>query len=364
MLLFLLILVILVLGIFLFVNSEPFGQLATGERKERIKKSPNYRDRKFQNLNYTPDLTEGVSYVSVLNEFLFKKKHRPKPSIPIPSEKTILHSLNSDEQVIIWMGHSSYFIQADGKKMLVDPVFSGSASPISFTTTAFQGTDRYSVDDIPVIDYLFISHDHWDHLDYQTIKSLREKVGKVITGLGTGAHFERWGYSAQQLLECDWYDTIQLDHGFGVTILPARHFSGRGLKRNQSLWVSFALKTPSFKLYLGGDSGYDTHFAAIGEQYGPFDLAILECGQYDKSWKYIHMLPHEILPAAKALNAKKLLPVHWGKFQLGNHAWDEPIIKLLEQQQDDEISILTPMIGQKIYLKEVYELRKWWELIP
>lgn len=364
MLLFVLILVILVLGIFIFVNGEQFGQLATGKRKERIIRSPNYRDGKFQNLNYTPDLTEGVSYVSVLHEFLFKKKIRPKPSIPIPSEKIMLHSLSADEHVIIWMGHSSYFIQADGKKILVDPVFSGAASPLSFTTPAFQGTDRYSVDDMPAIDYLFISHDHWDHLDYRTIKLLREKVGKVITGLGTGAHFERWGYSAQQLIECDWNDTIQLDHGFGVTILPARHFSGRGIKRNQSLWVSFALKTPSFKLYLGGDSGYDDHFAAIGEQYGPFDLAILECGQYDKSWKYIHMLPDEILPAAKALNAKQLLPVHWGKFQLGNHAWDEPIIKLLEQQQNDEISILTPMIGQKMYLKEVYQLRKWWELIP
>lgn len=364
MLLFLLFLVLLTVGIFFFINSAPFGKRPTGERRERILSSPNYREGRFQNLSYTPDLTEGVSYLSVLNEFLFKKKQRAKPAIPIPSVKTVLHTLKPEEDILIWMGHSSYFIQVDGKRILVDPVLGGSASPISFTTPAFKGTDLYSVDDIPAIDYLFVSHDHWDHLDYATIKLLRGKVKKVMTGLGTGAHFERWGYSPEQLIECDWYEQVELDQGFDATVLPARHFSGRGFKRNQSLWVSFALQTPSFKLYLGGDSGYDTHFETIGEQHGPFDLAILECGQYDKSWKYIHMLPDEILPAAKALRAKQLLPVHWGKFQLANHAWDEPIIQLLAQQRDDGIAILTPMIGQRLNLQEVNKSGKWWELIP
>ena len=261
------------------------------------------------------------------------------------------------------MGHSSYFIQVDGKKILVDPVFSGAASPISFTTRAFTGADKYTTDDLPNIDYLFISHDHWDHLDFSTIQKLKNKVAKVITGLGTGAHFERWGYSADQIMEFDWYEQANLDEGISVTVLPARHFSGRGFKRNQSLWVSFALRLPSMNLYLGGDSGYDDHFKAIGDGYGPFDLAILECGQYDQNWRYIHMLPEQIMPASRELRAAKLLPVHWSKFTLANHAWDEPIVSLLKTTKPEDPQILTPMIGQKVDLVNPSGLVNWWEKV-
>lgn len=360
MIIFAVILIVFILAVYAFIRTEPFGSLSTGKRKERIEQSLHYRDGRFQNLHHTPDLAEEASYYSVLTEFFFRRKERPKPLSAIPSRKTVLKELDPAEQVLVWMGHSSYFIQADGKKILVDPVLSGAASPLSFTTRAFAGTDIYKVDELPDIDYLFISHDHWDHLDYATIRLLRTKVGKVITGLGTGAHFERWGYKEEQIMELDWYEKAVMTEGTEVTVLPARHFSGRGFKRNQSLWVSFALQLPSMKLYLGGDSGYDDHFAQIGDAYGPFDLAVLECGQYDNNWRYIHMLPNQIMPAARELNAKKILPVHWSKFTLANHAWDEPVVELLKSVKENDPQVLTPMIGQKLDLLHSSDLSQWW----
>lgn len=360
MLLFTGILILLILAVYLFVRSAPFGSLPKGIRKKRIEQSPNYRDGRFQNLHHTPDLAEDASYYSVLTEFFFRRKERPRPSAVLPSVKTVLKELDPNEQVLIWMGHSSYFIQAEGKKILVDPVLSGAASPLSFTTRAFPGADIYTADELPDIDYLFISHDHWDHLDDKTIRLLKHKVGKLITGLGTGAHFERWGYAAEQIMEFDWYDKVVLSEGVEVTVLPARHFSGRGFKRNQSLWVSFALQLPSMKLYLGGDSGYDDHFEEIGRIHGPFNLAILECGQYDNNWRYIHMLPHQIMPAARALKAESVLPVHWSKFTLANHAWDEPVVELLRTVKENDPQVLTPMIGQKLDLLHASGLSQWW----
>ena len=357
------ILIFFALAVYAFVLTKPFGSLSIGKRKKRIEQSPQYREGRFQNLHYTPDLSEEANYYSVLIEFIFRRKERPKPSGNLPSVKTVLTEFKSDEQVLVWMGHSSYFIQIDGIKILVDPVFSGAASPISFTTKAFPGADIYTVNELPDIDYLFISHDHWDHLDYKTICLLRNRVGKIITGLGTGAHFERWNYREDQIMEFDWYEKAVLSEGIEVTVLPARHFSGRGFKRNQSLWASFSLQLPSMKLYLGGDSGYDDHFSQIGEAYGPFDLAVLECGQYDKNWKYIHMLPHQVMPAARALNAKKVLPVHWSKFTLANHTWDEPVTELLKSVKENDPEILTPMIGQKVDLKNPVGMVEWWKQV-
>ena len=260
------------------------------------------------------------------------------------------------------MGHSSYFIQIDGKKVLVDPVFSGNASPVSFTTKAYDGSDVYTYDDIPDLDYLIITHDHWDHLDYPTIMALKPKINKIICGLGNRSHFEYWGFDSQQIIERDWYSTIQLEEGFQVHVTPARHFSGRGFKRNRTLWASFAFMTPSSSIYIGGDSGYGKHFLEIGERYGPFDLAILENGQYDKNWKYIHMLPGEQVQAASNLKAKTLLPVHLGKFTLGNHDWDEPLSKIIENQGVGGLRIITPMIGEKVNLLDAnQQFTHWWK---
>ena len=359
---FLSLIVLLAVAIFLFIQQPKFGKMPSGERLERIKQSPNYKEGSFKNQSFTPDLSEGVTYYKVMKEFFFEKKERLKPIDEIPHTKTDLRALNPNENVLVWFGHSSYFMQIDGKKFLIDPVMSGAASPIKFTTRAFKGTDAYTVADLPQIDYLFISHDHYDHLDYETIIALKPKVKKVICGLGTGEHFEYWGYDKNNIVEKDWNEKIDLSEGFTAYTVPARHFSGRSFSRNRALWTSFVLQTPTTKIFIGGDSGYDTHFAKIGETYGGFDLAILENGQYDKSWKYIHMMPEQVLQAAKDLQAKKLFPVHSGKFALANHPWDEPLSRISALAEKENFPIMTPIIGEKNDLKNPTQTyQKWWE---
>jgi L-ascorbate metabolism protein UlaG (beta-lactamase superfamily) len=352
---------IFILAVFVFMQQAQFGKAPDGVRLERIRKSPHYKDGAFHNLNNTPDLTEGVSYYAVMKEFLFSEKKRNVPGDLIPSRKSDLLSLDPDKDILVWFGHSSYFIQIDGKRILVDPVLSGGASPLWFTTRAFKGTDAYTVEELPDIDYLFISHDHWDHTDHETLLKLKSKVKKVICGLGTGEHFEYWGYDKNMIIENDWNEETVLDNGFIVNTVPARHFSGRGFQRNKSLWVSFVLQTPTMKIFIGGDSGYDTHFAEIGKRFGPFDLVMLENGQYDKSWKYIHMMPEEVLQAAKDLNAKRLFPVHSSKFALANHAWDQPLKRITELNKDVNMPLITPMIGEQVNLKDsMQSLSQWW----
>lgn len=357
------ILIAFILIVYVFMQQPGFGRKPSGERLKRIVASPHYREGKFQNESLTPDLTDGATYYSVMKEFFFSENKNRKPWAKIPSVKTDLRNLPADEDVLVWFGHSSYFMQVDGKKILVDPVLSGSASPLSFTTRSFAGSDIYTTDDIPDIDYLFISHDHWDHLDHDTVVKLRPRIGKVITGLGTGAHLERWGFAKESIMEKDWNETVDLGDGFIVYTTPARHFSGRGFKRQQALWLSFVLKTPAMKIFIGGDSGYDKHFAAIGEQHGPFDLVILECGQYNKSWKHIHMMPEQLITASQELKAKQLLPVHWGKFTLSTHDWDEPIKRVMIAGEKAGLPVLHPLIGQTLYLKKENSFTQWWNEI-
>ncbi len=314
------VILILIIGAVMSVNAffrmSVFGRMPTGARLKRIKKSPNYRDGAFQNQSFTPDLTEGATYYTVMKEFALGDKKGQKPETRIPSHKTDLLHLDPKENVLVWFGHSSYFIQIDGKKILMDPVLSGNASPLSFTTKAFEGTDQYTVDDPKII------------------------------------------------IEKDWNETIDLGGGFWVNTTPARHFSGRSIKRNQALWTSFVLKTPSQNLFLGGDSGYDKHFAEIGAKFGPFDLAILENGQYNKSWKHIHLMPHEILQAAKDLKTKRLFPVHSAKFALANHRWDEPLNKIVENNKTENLKLITPMIGEKVDLNDPNQkFTEWWKTV-
>src|SRR6476646_263524 len=227
-----LLLFVLVLAVYLFMQTEPFGAKAVGARLERMRSSPNYKTDSFQNINETPSLTGGATYRKLLWEFFFVKHPGATPSAAIPSRKTDLQKLQSDENVLVWFGHSSYFIQVDGKIILAYPVFSGHASPFSFTTRSFAGSDIYSPDEMPEIDLLFLSHDHFDHLDYKTISRLRPKIKQVITGLGTGAHLERWGFDPAIIIETDWDEQVELGDGFSATVLTARHFSGRKFKRN------------------------------------------------------------------------------------------------------------------------------------
>jgi L-ascorbate metabolism protein UlaG (beta-lactamase superfamily) len=353
--------ILIVLIIYIFMQQPPFGKAAAGERLQTILNSPNFKNGQFQNVSNTPALTEGASYFGIMRKFFFQKSKRGTTTDKLPTRKTNLLDLDPSKHLLVWFGHSSYFMQLDGRKILVDPVLSGNASPVSFTTKSFNGSDVYTTDEIPEIDYLFITHDHWDHLDYKTVVKLKPKIKKVITGLGVGAHLERWGFDKNIITEKDWNEEWVPEDGFKIHTAPARHFSGRGFKRNRSLWMSYILTTPSMKIFIGGDSGYDEHFKMIGNQFGPFDLVILENGQYNENWKYIHMMPEEVVQAAKDLKATLLLPVHWSKFSLSIHAWDEPMIRLMKEAEKQHQPVLHPMIGEAVDLQENVTSIEWWK---
>lgn len=339
---------------------KTFGKNPAGAELEKIKASPNYKNGQFNNLLPTRLMAEGASMTSVTWRFINKPAYC-YPSKPIPSIKIDLKNLPSDAPVIVWFGHSSYFIRINNKNILVDPVFSGHASPFSFTAKSFDGANVYSVDDMPDIDVLVITHDHYDHLDYETVLKLRPKVKQVCTSLGVASHLVYWGYDEQIIHEFDWWDNKVITNDITFTATPARHFSGRSLTRNKTLWSAFILQTATYKLYLGGDSGYGTHFKAIGEQFGPFDITMLECGQYNTAWPDIHMLPPQVVQAAIDLKTKMLLPVHWGKFSLSLHPWYEPAELVSAEAATLKVPITIPMIGQPVIVGKQYPTGKWWE---
>ena len=354
-------LVVLTLGVYLFMQQASFGKAPSGARLERIKKSPQYRDGAFQNQSPTPSFTGGATFFSVAKDFFFGKHERTAPDYQLPTVKRDLKGVPSQKPEITWFGHSSYLLQVNGMNILVDPVFSGRTSPVSYAgSKAFMGADIYKVEDMPRIDVLLITHDHYDHLDYETIKKLKDKVGVFVTSLGVGAHLEYWGVPAAKIKELDWWETTAVNENTRFTAAPARHFSGRGFVRNKSLWSSFVFETDGCKMYMGGDSGYDKHFADIGNRFGPFDLVILEDGQYSKFWSNIHMMPEETAQAAIDLKAKLLLPVHWGKFALSTHPWDESIQRVLEKAGQLQVKVITPKIGEQVILDSIYPESKWW----
>jgi len=352
--------VLLSLTVFLFMQQKSFGKLPRGARQQRIEQSPNYRNGSFQNLDETPMMIEGVSYFSMLREF-FKDKPERYPQASIPTVKTDLRTFISDTPAIVWFGHSSYLILINGKRILVDPVFSDRPSPVQYLgTKSFEGARIYSTDDFPEIDALIITHDHYDHLDYNSISKLKSKAIKFYAPLGVGQHLAHWGVDENSITEFDWWDTEEVFPGMQLTSTPARHFSGRGFIRNKSLWTSYVLKTGTHNIFIGGDSGYDDAFKVIGEKHGPFDIALLECGQYDRQWPLIHMMPEETVQAAVDLKAKILLPVHWSKFVLALHPWDEPVNRVLAKAAELNVKVTTPMIGEPVVLNVSYPNKQWW----
>jgi len=333
------------------LNQPQFGKIPSGERLERIEKSPNYKDGHFQNEIPTTMMIKEKSMLSIWWDLFFKNHPNTIPdSGQIPLIKTDLSKLDKNQNLIIWFGHSSYMIQAAGKRILVDPVFFAGA-PFQFINKAFPGTQVYTPEDIPEIDFLIITHDHYDHLDYETVPKIKDRVKHVITGLGVGSHLEYWGYPANKLTELDWNESASFDGEFQIHCLPTRHFSGRSLFQTKTLWASFVIETPSGKIYIGGDSGYGPHFAQIGQKFPGIDLAILENGQYDKNWSNIHTLPQELPLVAKDLNAKRFMTVHNSKFKLANHSWDEPK-KNAENLRSQGFDVLMPTIGEVVEWKK------------
>lgn len=359
----LIIVVLLCLAVLLFFQLPMFGKDPSGKSLARVQNSPHYKNGRFINLVPTQIQSEKPGALVTMKELIASSfTHRPHQ--PVPSQKTDLTRLGMDEEIMVWFGHSSFFIRTRGQNMLFDPIFSGAASPLPFWNKAYPGSNVYTPQDLPQMEYLFLSHDHWDHLDYETLKALRPKVGQVFCGLGMASHLLRWGYRAETITEMDWGDSAVLQSDLKVHATTSRHFSGRKLGNNKTLWLSFVIEAGEKKIFYSGDSGYGPHFAEIGRQWGPFDLAILENGQYDRRWRFVHMFPDEVLAAAKDLEATRLFPVHVGKFTLAMHEWDEPLRRItgLNDNEKEQIRLLTPMIGEKVRLwDEGQRFVRWWE---
>ncbi|RYD58432.1 MAG: MBL fold metallo-hydrolase [Sphingobacteriales bacterium] len=339
---------------------KALGSKPRGKRLERILSSPNYKNGSFQNLSPTEVMLKDASFFEVMRKFIAK----PKTTIPSHQLKPVhtdLRTLTADTPVIVWFGHSSYCIKSRGLTVLVDPVFSGNASPVSAFAKAFPGADAYSAADFDMVDMLIITHDHYDHLDYKTIKELEPKIKKICTSLGVGAHLEYWGIEPDKITELDWWESASPLTDVSVTATPARHFSGRGIKRGLTLWSSFVLNLHGHNIYIGGDSGYDDHFKKIGSKYGPFEIALLETGQYGDQWPQIHMKPEEAVQAAIDLRTSVMMPVHWGKFALSIHDWQEPIRRAVAEAHRLQMPLTTPAIGQPVVLNADHPETEWWE---
>lgn len=314
-----------------FTDYVSIGRVPHGQRRGRCEASSNYKDGKFVNLEPIKLFTDSAkkqSTISILWNFLFQSKKGLKPKEPlkaIPLDVEVLKQhVNDKKDLIVWLGHSSYLLILDGKTILVDPVlFRG--SPVSFINRPFKGTSIYKPEDFPLINYLVITHDHYDHLDYKAVRKLKHKVEKAIMPLGVGSHLEYWGFDTKKIVELDWDEQMTSTDSSEVTFIctTARHFSGRSFKRNKTLWASFILKVGNKCIFIGGDGGYGSHFKQIGEQYD-IDLAIIENGQYSPRWAQIHTMPEELHKVMEDLDAKQYVTVHHSKFALSQHEWWEP----------------------------------------
>lgn len=343
------------------MQQKTFGKIPSGARLERIRRSPQFRNGSFQNIQETRLLADNASYLSMLWKYFGKGIPEREPLHALPAIKTDLKKLPDDKNLMIWFGHSSYLLSIEGKKILVDPVFSERPSPVQFAgSKSYPGTRIYSPEDFPELDLIIITHDHYDHLDYRSILELNSKTKLFCTALGVGSHLEYWGVDKNKIREFDWWEGTDILPGISITCTPARHFSGRGFGRNKTLWASFVLRTNTFNLFIGGDSGYDSTFKTIGDKFGPFDLAILECGQYDLQWPDIHMMPEDTVQAGVDLRARLLLPVHWAKFTLGLHSWKDPIERAVKRADFLHTDITTPRIGEPVVIGEKPVIDPWW----
>ncbi|MFC2086246.1 MBL fold metallo-hydrolase [Bacteroidota bacterium] len=357
------IVILIVVSIELFYWFSPtFGQNFKKKRTEKIEQSLNFRGGKFQNLVETPVQAEGFKFREVFWEFMFKGKER-RPEKPI---ETINFDKNSfvkaDSGIAItWFGHSTALIRIDGYSILFDPVFSKRTSPVSFAgTKSFDFTKAYDLSDLPELNAIIITHDHYDHLDYKTIKKLKEKNVKFYVPLGVAAHLEKWGVRDTNIVELDWWENAKFDDNLILRATPSRHFSGRRGMTNKTLWCSWVIKTDSHSVFFSGDSGYGDHFGEIGEKCGPFNVTMLECGQYNEGWPYIHMMPEQTVQANIDLNGDVMIPIHWGRFNLSLHSWTEPAERVAVEAKRKNINILIPQIGEIYFYGDTMSSINWW----
>ena len=343
------IIIVLAAAVFGILQHPAFGRHMSEERIARIEQSPNYRNGMFQNLIPTPQFTGNKSMLGALKDFLFNRPDSITPSTPIKAVKTDLHSLPTDRDWLVWFGHSSYLFCLNGKRCLVDPLLK-MEFPVTLMMQPFKGTDIYSPEDMPDIDLLIITHEHWDHLDYATLRDLRHKVKYAVCPLGVAEYLEYWGYSKDIISEMDWGDNVVIDkdnaeNAYTIVCLPSRHFSNRLFERNKTLWASFLVERGGRQVYIGGDGGYDNRFKMIYNNYGSVDLALMENGQYNEDWANIHLTPTDLEKAVLDLKAQQIFTVHHDKFALARHPWNEPDSVAHSIADRDGITLLDQPIG-------------------
>lgn len=343
-----------------YLQHPKFGADPHGEHLARIRHSPQYFDGAFRYPVDTPTLVNGQSTISVLWSNLRKPGRSLRPAAPVPAVKTDLRALDTERDTVIWLGHSSYFVILGQQRILIDPVFSPFAAPVSSSNRAFDGTTLYAAGDLPPIDLLLITHDHWDHLDHATVTALADKVRRVVVPLGVGAHLERWKVPLSKIQEIDWFERLPVADTLSVHGVPARHYSGRWLTRNRTLWTGFVLESGRRRLLFSGDTGYGPHLQEIARRFDGFDLVALDMGQYDERWPFIHMTPEEAARAAVELRARSLLPGHVGRFSIARHAWNEPFERIDAASAGKPYQLLTPKVGEPVWLAQTQRLVRWW----
>lgn len=363
-----LVLLALVLAIaiatYLVLKLPQFGKAPDGERLEKIAESSQYNRTKkaFENLGQV-EMKMGFSdMIKLLPKFINPGKNKRPENLEIsypPVEK--LGALKDDSVAFTWFGHSAFMLEIGDKIVLLDPMLGPAAAPFSFQVKRFTQALPITAENLPDIDAVVFSHDHYDHLDYPTIQAIKHKVGHFYVPLGLGSHLVHWGVPESKITELDWWQEAKIEE-ITLTCTPAQHFSGRGLTdRGKTLWSSWVIDTGKKRIFFNGDSGYFSGFKAIGERLGPFDIALVECGQYNELWQEIHMLPEESAQAGLDLNAKQMMPIHWGMFDLALHSWTEPIERVKAKADLLGIPLITPRIGERTILSETISTTTWWK---
>lgn len=347
--------VVILAAVLLFLRFSPTVGAHPGKEDRQIYKEKNeYFDGKaFHNIND----------VSTMSGETQKKDKRAVPENTIPCEEPTLISSPSDSDLTFtWIGHSSSLLQMNGMNILIDPVLSDRSSPVGFAGPKRFSECPFTYESLPKIDVLFVSHDHYDHLDYKTIKNTKDKVDTYIVPLGVDVILKGWGVDADKIRVLNWWEDTKVGD-ITFTLTPSQHFTGRDpLRSNTTLWGGLYLSSEEYKVYYTGDSGYFDGFAEVGERLGAPDLMLAECGQYDEGWAKIHMFPEQTAQAGIDCKAKWVVPIHWGAFCICNNAWDDSAIRVTAAAEEKGLDLATPRIGQTVNYSDISSYNeRWWE---
>jgi L-ascorbate metabolism protein UlaG (beta-lactamase superfamily) len=342
-------------------TDTPLVRHSDATMPDKIEGSPEYKDGKFKDMGTALNLSF-TEFASTTWDFLFSGNHRT-PDTELPVKQVDLSHFNSPDSGqlnVTWLGHSSLMINIDGYKILTDPVFEKRIS--IFGPTRFNGAVPIEIQQMPQVDIVLISHDHYDHLNKFSVQHLMHKSNKFIVPLHVGAYLVDWGVPRDKIVELDWWQEHRLDSNLMVAATPALHFSGRGITdSNKTLWASWVIQTPFHNLFFSGDSGYFEGLKQIGDKYGPFDMTFVECGAYGKSWPKVHMFPEQTVQAHLDLKGNVLHPIHWGTFNLALHPWYEPMERLTAAAEYKNVKVATPIAGETTIYGESIPIARWWE---